>query len=101
MNPKNIFWYDLAVGVPAFILAAYLGANIAISLTAGFVAASILNLLGVNALMTWQPSASFIRQRCNQCSKYPAEYCKATDEYLCEPCFEFAVEMVEEEDART
>lgn len=46
--------------------------------------------------MTWQPGASFIRQRCNRCGGSPADYCAATDEYLYEPCFEFAVEMVEE-----
>lgn len=46
--------------------------------------------------MSWQPGTSFIRQRCNQCRSAHAEYCKATDEYLCEPCFEFAVKMVEE-----
>lgn len=47
--------------------------------------------------MTHSPGDSFIVQRCNQCRSAHAEYCKATDEYLCEPCFEFAVEMVEKE----
>lgn len=47
--------------------------------------------------MTHSPGDSFIRQRCNQCSDPVAEHCQVTDEYLCESCFEFAVEMVEEE----
>lgn len=45
--------------------------------------------------MTHASGDSFIRQRCNQCRHPVAEYCQATSEYLCEPCFEFAVETVE------
>lgn len=47
--------------------------------------------------MTHSPGDSFIRQRCNQCGYLVADYCATTNEYLCEPCFEFAVEMVGEE----
>lgn len=46
MNSKNVLWLDIAVDVPAFVLAAYLGANIAISLACAFTAASCLNVIG-------------------------------------------------------
>ena len=46
MNSKNVLWIDLAVAVPAFALAAYLGANIAVSITCGALAAGCVNVIG-------------------------------------------------------
>lgn len=44
----KIILLDCAVGVPAFVLAAYLGANLPVSLSCGFVAASFLNVIGAS-----------------------------------------------------
>lgn len=46
MNSKNIVLIDFAVAVPVFALAAYLGANIAVCVSCGALAASCVNLLG-------------------------------------------------------
>jgi hypothetical protein len=32
--------------------------------------------------------------RCNQCNARDAAYCKAADEYLCEECEAFALELI-------
>lgn len=59
----------------------------------------LVEISPTGAPVTHRPGDSFIRQRCNQCGCIvPTYYCKATDEYLCESCFEFAVEMVERND---
>lgn len=46
MNSKNVWLIDFAVAIPVFVLAAYLGANIAISFLCGALAASAVNILG-------------------------------------------------------
>lgn len=46
MNSKNVWLVDFAVASPVFVFAAYMGANIAISVACGALAASFINLLG-------------------------------------------------------
>jgi hypothetical protein len=46
MNSKNVWLIDAAVAIPAFGLAAYMGANIAISIACAALAASFVNLMG-------------------------------------------------------
>ena len=50
MNSKNVIWVDFAVAIPAFVLAAYLGANVAIALSCGALAASAVNLIGYSVM---------------------------------------------------